>query len=496
MKSSFSDLSKKHPDKIVFFFYILTALFFIYYFRSWQLEDALITMRYARNFALGKGLVYNEGLYVQGFTAPLYTIMLGMVYWLFRFSISLPFLGVVIAYLSLTIVAFSVYYFLKRVDYPVIGFVAGLSLFMPRIFWLSAGSEMLFVIALVCLGLFFYSKEYTKCAFFFMGLSVFARMDAILIVGLFLTYHMVKKRSINPGEIFVLILPVAVWLIFARFYFGEFLPNTLAVKMSQYRQLIETDPAMAEFSNKILFSLDYFPFSQYWFMFLFPAGYFLLKKQLWQIKLLIMWGVFHNIVYFYVLRVPPHYFWYHTYITFSFMLIYILGICFVAIVLLPSILHYGKELLNSFSSDNYIRMLFVLVLTLFFLVPVGHTAKRFIPEMSLSRHNLPWYHHPVYKLAAVWINENLSEDYTVASGEIGFLGFYCDRFIYDGCNLINRGFTIENPIYDVYVGVGEPVVDYTPDVINSNYRLIKTFQPEGYPVVEIWLRRDHVYDDK
>jgi len=37
-------------------------------------EDAYITFRYARNFALGNGLIYNPGERVMGFTSPLWTL--------------------------------------------------------------------------------------------------------------------------------------------------------------------------------------------------------------------------------------------------------------------------------------------------------------------------------------------------------------------------------------------------------------------------------------
>ena len=41
-----------------------------------SIDDAFISYRYARNFAEGKGLVYNEGEYVEGFTDLLRTLLL------------------------------------------------------------------------------------------------------------------------------------------------------------------------------------------------------------------------------------------------------------------------------------------------------------------------------------------------------------------------------------------------------------------------------------
>src|ERR1051325_10123216 len=45
-------------------------------------EDALITLRYAENLALGQGFVYNPGEHVLGTTTPLYTLLLAFFAWL------------------------------------------------------------------------------------------------------------------------------------------------------------------------------------------------------------------------------------------------------------------------------------------------------------------------------------------------------------------------------------------------------------------------------
>src|SRR5690606_12048881 len=44
----------------------------------WIADDAFISFRYARNFARGLGLVYNEGEWVEGYTNFLWTLLLGL----------------------------------------------------------------------------------------------------------------------------------------------------------------------------------------------------------------------------------------------------------------------------------------------------------------------------------------------------------------------------------------------------------------------------------
>src|SRR5262249_30109825 len=43
-------------------------------------EDAYITFRYAKNFAIGNGLVYNPGERVFGFSSPLWTVWTALGY--------------------------------------------------------------------------------------------------------------------------------------------------------------------------------------------------------------------------------------------------------------------------------------------------------------------------------------------------------------------------------------------------------------------------------
>ena len=50
--------------------------------RLWLCDDAFISFRYARNFADGRGLVFNPGEWVEGYTNFLWTLGLGILGWL------------------------------------------------------------------------------------------------------------------------------------------------------------------------------------------------------------------------------------------------------------------------------------------------------------------------------------------------------------------------------------------------------------------------------
>ena len=76
---SLSTLSKTENSKSCFFIYLCCCLPLFYLAwvnRHYQLDDALIYLRYVRNFLNGEGLVYNEGVYFNGLTSPLYSYLL------------------------------------------------------------------------------------------------------------------------------------------------------------------------------------------------------------------------------------------------------------------------------------------------------------------------------------------------------------------------------------------------------------------------------------
>ena len=46
--------------------------------QSWICDDAFLSFRYAEHFSTGRGLVFNEGEYVEGYSNFLWTILLAM----------------------------------------------------------------------------------------------------------------------------------------------------------------------------------------------------------------------------------------------------------------------------------------------------------------------------------------------------------------------------------------------------------------------------------
>src|SRR6185295_18291193 len=70
------------PREIALFFGLvapsIVLLLNMWKVRSFTVDDAYISFRYARNFSRGLGLVYNPGERIEGYTNFLWTVMLGI----------------------------------------------------------------------------------------------------------------------------------------------------------------------------------------------------------------------------------------------------------------------------------------------------------------------------------------------------------------------------------------------------------------------------------
>jgi len=216
----------------------LTAVWVL--FRLWtgiQLEDALITYRYACNLAHGLGFVFSPGERVLGTTTPLLTLLLGLAGWLAGCA-SIPLVADLVlipleaAALLLTFAA------LRRLGVERRTALLALVLLglHPLLLWTTTGGmETPLVLFLMALAFHAVAADRPWLAAVGCGLLVLARPDGVLwcaVVGGVFLIRAVKsgtaRRLLGPaGLAIVLVLP---WLIFATLYFGSALPHSVVAK--------------------------------------------------------------------------------------------------------------------------------------------------------------------------------------------------------------------------------------------------------------------------
>ncbi len=217
------------------------------------IDDAMISMRYARHLAQGYGLVWNIGQPpVEGFTNLGWTLAMAALH-LFPFS---P------AHISLAVMAFSamillintviVFQIVQTLDpaahlAPYIA-AAMTAFYFPIVFWSLRGLEVGALTLAIDLALLLTLRltRGTEPASVYwltlvLGLAVLLRMDAFMQCALLLIYIGValSRTKTTQNNIFLIGLPVFFTLLvlvgvllFQRFYFGDFLPNTYYLKVT------------------------------------------------------------------------------------------------------------------------------------------------------------------------------------------------------------------------------------------------------------------------
>jgi hypothetical protein len=212
--------------------------------QPWTLDDAFISFRYAENFAEGKGLVYNPGEYVEGYTTFLWVILLGLGHYAGLNTVLLSkVLGVFFTAGVLALTA-SMHRFVPGADART-STAATLMLGTCGIFtaWAMSGMEVAILAFWSVLAVFLHFRAGTSprrnllsavsgvcCA-----LAAMSRPEAGLIFGiLFLDRLRDSWRTRNTsflyfGAAFVLIY--APYFAWRYWYYGWLLPNTFYVKV-------------------------------------------------------------------------------------------------------------------------------------------------------------------------------------------------------------------------------------------------------------------------
>lgn len=208
---------------------------------GWGVDDAFIPFRYARNLSEGKGLVFNPGERVEGYTDFLYVVLMAPAYWttdndgIYFYSFFLNLGCAAVAFLLLVLGLN------RRLDEP--SALAGALLFalcLPLWVAVTWGLETPLVLA-IAIGMWLAVEEVADeptsraisvlCVA--MVLSLLARADGFIIVGVALVYLIVKRRfralAICTGVVFTAATIYEGW----RFaYYGYPLPNTYYVKVA------------------------------------------------------------------------------------------------------------------------------------------------------------------------------------------------------------------------------------------------------------------------
>jgi hypothetical protein len=200
-------------------------------YRHFTPDDAFITYRYAANLAAGSGLVYNPGERVLGTTTPLFALLLGGLTSLT--GLEPPALAAIISWTSLLGAGFTLY-FAAREDLPRLAWIVAALMISYPLLLMSVGMETFLFVFLLCLSLQAYCLERNLLASVCLGLLILTRHEGMLVAGI-LALDWIRRHRRVPEWMIPTAGLIGVWLIFAWVYFGSPIPHSAVAKLAAPR---------------------------------------------------------------------------------------------------------------------------------------------------------------------------------------------------------------------------------------------------------------------
>jgi arabinofuranosyltransferase len=209
---------------------------------AWVSEDSFITFRYISNALHGFGPVFNLGERVQGYTHPLWFVLLLLgsriipnpIYISIGYGLALTFLTVVILGYTLSrIVA-------NRLTLAILLVLACLlgSLSDPWLSFQTSGLENALsnlLIAGILIETWIYSIRRPGWLMLLICLLCLTRPDFIILTLPFLILLLGRIRSVRTlVAVVIATFPALAWLVYSWTYYGSVVPNTAYAKLGIY----------------------------------------------------------------------------------------------------------------------------------------------------------------------------------------------------------------------------------------------------------------------
>lgn len=457
-------------------------------------DDAYITLSYAKNLLAGNGFVFNVPPPSLGTTTPLFTLLTA----LFALPFGAESLPAVAVWLSAACwlgagwllflgrrvfglpaaAAALIAAFLLTSRYPYLGSEACLFLFL-QMAAIAATLARRYVLAGVCLGLLFLTRGEGALLAPMLAAVVWLRPEqdfSDLRMRALAWLRRVLPMALASAA------PVAVWAIYALWQFGDILPHTLEVKMSQGRlegaQLFHHGLWQAvrhEWSAE----LSPFGLPVRWALWVL-AGVGLVTAIARYPRMLVWpaWAVAYGLAYT-LLQVPAYAWWYRIPLFWVWLLLIGLG-CYGLLGLVAAIprprLRQALQVMAGIAIGAIIlmRILLEFILAPLYVDPRG----------------------PLFTNVAAWIEEHTAEDEAIACVEVGYLGFYTDRSIVDLAALVRPDLlplVQEGKVHEILAQERPSLylrLDWTGDPLSAGdlrvlgsgqYRLLKRFSEESAP---------------
>jgi hypothetical protein len=385
-----------------------------------SLDDAYITYRYARNIAQGRGFVYNVGEPVLGTTTPFYTLLLAGLSFICR---DIPTLSHIVGVLAWVLCVPVIYGIAEADGDRIAGLVAASLIGVNALFLQVLTMETTWYVLVTLLAFFFYVRKRLTLAGLCAGLAFLTRWDGVLVIGVLLFAGMLEawvlqeKREHFPWALLVALCVIVPWLAYSQVTFGSIFPNTFFAKAGQGWKEGLGGPEIGPFTRGLV-SIARSAFIENR-LFVLPLGFFLMG----------MFSVFRSRVKWW-----PVLLWTAAYFA-GYAVLGVLRFSWYYPPLVPAfVLLVGQGI------EGFIDL----------LAPVSKWRQRglaiFLIGLCLIP-NLDWLianrrsemsdRLATYVGVGEWLRASTPSDSSVATIEIGVVGYYSDRTIVDTMGLVS-----------------------------------------------------------
>lgn len=443
------------------------VLFIFWPLRALTTDDPYITYRYARNMALGHGLVYNVGEWVLSTTAPFYAMLLAAGASL---GADIPALSNALGALGFWAAASSLFLLGRRNGCPWAGLVAALLCASAPLLWLTLGFEIGLYMALVCGAFWAFDARRRTLSALMLALATVIRNDAVVAVGVLGLAWLIEQRR-APWRLLLLYVAVAgtfaLWLVVQ---FGSPIPVTLKAKVIQARfGLTGFYPNTTFLQGAAILWLAWSGQSRlYWLALpLALAGAVVLRRVRWAWGLT-AWAALAMLACV-VLRVAP-YPWYYAPLAPPLALLVGLGVESIGLGLtrrrrtmtILAVVGLTLPLLGA----HFVSLNGVACAQQGPVPPPEEVAAKVLPEAKTA----------LYRRAGEWVAANTPLDATVGVLEVGVMGYYADRRMVDFLGLLQPAVAQALARGDIFWAVPAYAPDYLAlTAVNPLY---------AYPILE------------
>lgn len=401
--------------------YVIVSL---YTFRiGFPLDDAWIHQTYARNLAERGEWSFIPGHISAGSTAPLWSGLLAIGYWLNIDQFIWTFLlgwGLVVAVALLGCHIFN----LLAPEHKQWAIWAGiLLLFEWHLVWAGvSGMETLLFIVFVLGALMWLLADWKRWIVLgaLIGLSVWARPDGITLIGPALMVILLMKDSWGDKTRAAMYLLIGfmslfgLYLVFNRLLADTWWPNTFYAKQAEYAVEL-TDPLWRRLMEQAMLPLVGVG------IVLLPGFVYYLRvaniKRNWAALSGALWAVGYLLVY--AFRLPVTY--QHGRYVIPMMPVYLLwGFAGMVIWIQPQSVQTVRRVVS-----RLWVLSFAIVLVLFWMVG----ARAYARDVAIIESEMVDTAH--------WIAENTKPDDLIAAHDIGALGYFGGRDILDLAGLVS-----------------------------------------------------------